>query len=960
MSEQFDPYFKWFGIPPKDRPIHCYRLLGVEPFESDPEVIENASDQRMAHLKRLATSKYAPLAEKLLNELAAARICLLNPAKKAKYDQQLRQQLAEQNAVEPMVAAVVAEPASFLTELDSLTSKPRRAAAPSKPKTPWLPIAAVAAGLLVTILIVMFAVPKQGADTASLPGSGTAGSGAVAPSVKPAPAAGAHQDGKHDDGTQGGLKPAAVPPQQVPSQPPKSKGPEVASAPVVLPTDNAEIMLTPTAAQLHGDRLKCSQEGNGPGRLYDWSADNAWASWDFRPVPGLLYRLEINYACDLANAGSICDVGITSTGQRSTSIRMTVQPTGPTGPDWNNYSTRSLGLQRFAEPGPYSLAVKVNHKAREWVMDLKWVRLVPAGIVAQRAPSPPPGEVASLAPGPSAPPLQPAAPEIGSGPHVSEPAGVSNPAAPLAAAKLSPPDEATKKAAEKEVQEVYAKGLAAAKSSEQKVSMAREIAHDAEHTNDNPAARYVMLQLAYQQARDGGDGAQAMEILAALDASYDVNIVPMKVDLLQKEADALTKASKTLSGRSPAKIAGQQQASQEILDACRTLTAAALDHGDVTTALRCLHIALPAARRLRDPKTVTQIQSSIKDVEKLQERADQMQASLAALAAKPDDPAANLTVGSWYCLVSGQWDKGLPYLAKAADADLTEPAQHDLTKPDSAAQQTDCGDRWWSLGEKKSGLEASRLKARAAYWYRLALPQSNGLGEAKLIKRLESLGISTGHYALKFDGQASYAILHGVIYDGNTPLTIEAIVKTDNAQNPDGRVNFAPQCLVGTGDYNGLSLGPQFRTWYYRFAVSMAPGSRSIYNMAGGARSDDWTHVALSYDGHLARFYLAGVLQQSGTVPGQLVPSPLPLAIGARVSDNGNVSEAFQGMIRSFRVTKRIVYTENFTPPTQLKNLPGTIALFEFSEGRGNELKDAAGRKIFGEIHDAQWVKLSK
>jgi hypothetical protein len=140
----------------------------------------------------------------------------------------------------------------------------------------------------------------------------------------------------------------------------------------------------------------------------------------------------------------------------------------------------------------------------------------------------------------------------------------------------------------------------------------------------------------------------------------------------------------------------------------------------------------------------------------------------------------------------------------------------------------------------------------------------------------------------------------------------------------------------------------------------MAPGSRSIYNMAGGARSDDWTHVALSYDGHLARFYLAGVLQQSGTVPGQLVPSPLPLAIGARVSDNGNVSEAFQGMIRSFRVTKRIVYTENFTPPTQLKNLPGTIALFEFSEGRGNELKDAAGRKIFGEIHDAQWVKLSK
>ena len=71
MSESFDPYLKWFGIPPRDRPVHHYRLLAIELFEADAEVIENAADQRMAHLKRFNTGKHSALAEKLLNEVAA-------------------------------------------------------------------------------------------------------------------------------------------------------------------------------------------------------------------------------------------------------------------------------------------------------------------------------------------------------------------------------------------------------------------------------------------------------------------------------------------------------------------------------------------------------------------------------------------------------------------------------------------------------------------------------------------------------------------------------------------------------------------------------------------------------------------------------------------------------------------------------------------------------------------------
>jgi hypothetical protein len=34
------------GSRPKDQPPNHYRLLGLEAFESDPEVIESAADQQ--------------------------------------------------------------------------------------------------------------------------------------------------------------------------------------------------------------------------------------------------------------------------------------------------------------------------------------------------------------------------------------------------------------------------------------------------------------------------------------------------------------------------------------------------------------------------------------------------------------------------------------------------------------------------------------------------------------------------------------------------------------------------------------------------------------------------------------------------------------------------------------------------------------------------------------------------
>jgi serine/threonine protein kinase len=91
--EAFDPYHQWLGIPPKDQPPDHYRLLGVERFEKNLDVIDNAAEQRTMHLRTFQLSKYHDLSERLLNEVAAAKVCLLQPAKKAAYDAKLREKL---------------------------------------------------------------------------------------------------------------------------------------------------------------------------------------------------------------------------------------------------------------------------------------------------------------------------------------------------------------------------------------------------------------------------------------------------------------------------------------------------------------------------------------------------------------------------------------------------------------------------------------------------------------------------------------------------------------------------------------------------------------------------------------------------------------------------------------------------------------------------------------------------
>ena len=93
MADSFDPYHKWLGIPPQDQPANHYRLLGVERLEDDADVISSAADQRMNFLRQFQNGERTVLAQQLLNEIASARVCLLDVKKKEDYDRNLKQEM---------------------------------------------------------------------------------------------------------------------------------------------------------------------------------------------------------------------------------------------------------------------------------------------------------------------------------------------------------------------------------------------------------------------------------------------------------------------------------------------------------------------------------------------------------------------------------------------------------------------------------------------------------------------------------------------------------------------------------------------------------------------------------------------------------------------------------------------------------------------------------------------------
>jgi hypothetical protein len=147
--------------------------------------------------------------------------------------------------------------------------------------------------------------------------------------------------------------------------------------------------------------------------------------------------------------------------------------------------------------------------------------------------------------------------------------------------------------------------------------------------------------------------------------------------------------------------------------------------------------ALAAAMAIKDPALRKQTLVHQREVNETEAEFHRLKPTLDALMANPDDPAANLAIGKFDCLAKGNFEAGLPLLAKGIDKALAELAKLDLAQPTDPAEQIKLADGWWDTGKR-----AARQRAKAIY--EVQLSSLNGIARAKIEKRLQELESKSG------------------------------------------------------------------------------------------------------------------------------------------------------------------------------------------------------------------------
>ena len=289
-----------------------------------------------------------------------------------------------------------------------------------------------------------------------------------------------------------------------------------------------------------------------------------------------------------------------------------------------------------------------------------------------------------------------------------------------AATRLPVPDSAAVEKAEKLVRELFKADLAKKKQADQ-IETARKMIKSAGETNDNPAAKFALLREASEVAARGGDIGTALEAAAGLTQSFEMKPVDVQLGILET-----AERGKTVPARAVA------EAALEVADD-------ALRADDFDSADKLLKLAVRAATRASNAALSANVAAKIREAEAIQQVLGQLEPERKKLASDPNDAAANQKVGRFLAVLKGEWDAGLPHLAKSGDEKWKAAAEADLTSPIAANDRTALADRWFDLAATLEGPDATELRFRAYQWYSQALADLSGLSKARVEKRMAEI-----------------------------------------------------------------------------------------------------------------------------------------------------------------------------------------------------------------------------
>jgi hypothetical protein len=293
-----------------------------------------------------------------------------------------------------------------------------------------------------------------------------------------------------------------------------------------------------------------------------------------------------------------------------------------------------------------------------------------------------------------------------------------------AAKRVPVPGEEARAAAAKVVEDQFKTELAQAKrATAERVALAERLLQLGLETKDDLAARYVLLDEAREQAAQAGKVALSLAATEELIKSFEINPLDVRRDALA----ALTKGP-----------LGKDAAFDVIEAAMKGVAeAVAADRPDAIRAYA--DTAEAAAKKGGSQGLITQVQKHQKEIQALLKEFEQMKAAQDVLAKDAAKAEANLTVGRYLAIRKGDWDTGLPLLAKGGGGDLADLARKDRANPTDPKARVELAEAWSAAAGKEAGWAKHALQGRALHWYRAALPMLSGLTEKTTLDRVKQL-----------------------------------------------------------------------------------------------------------------------------------------------------------------------------------------------------------------------------
>ncbi|QOV88690.1 SUMF1/EgtB/PvdO family nonheme iron enzyme [Humisphaera borealis] len=250
-----------------------------------------------------------------------------------------------------------------------------------------------------------------------------------------------------------------------------------------------------------------------------------------------------------------------------------------------------------------------------------------------------------------------------------------------------------------------------------------ELLGRATETKDDPDGRYTLLNEAREIGISSGDVMASLYACSRITDAYAVRPADIVLDTLERSAP---------------KGASQQQELAWVSATAMMLAEAKSQREEYAEVRKLIPLIRSSGTASRNPAVLAQMRDRVARLEALAAEFTKVESSLDKLKTAPEDPDANATVGKYKCLVRGDFDAGLPMLAKGSDGPLKAIAAADLKNPATPEAQRELGDQWWDMAAKQP-LAADGCKARAGFWYAKAQPQLTGLVKTMVDQRLAQL-----------------------------------------------------------------------------------------------------------------------------------------------------------------------------------------------------------------------------